>query len=404
MNKSGRIGSTQEVKPGYQKTKLGWIPEEWELEKLGKIAQVDPESLGSKTDEDYTFRYVSLSDIENGVISENLETYTFKHSPSRAKRLVQKGDVLLATVRPNLKAFAKVKNANNLVVSTGFAVLRAKLERLDSNYLLHSIYGTNTEKQIYGLVVGSNYPAINSKDVKNLRIPLPPLPEQRQIARILSTWDKAIDTLQKLIAKKQERKKGLMQQLLTGKKRFAGFEGEWKEVRLKEHLKINKGKAISKSEIIPGSYAVIAGGKSSPYRHNTFTHQNVITISASGAYAGYVAMYKEKIWASDCSVITSSDYYDLDFIFYLLSLNQRKLYSMQSGGAQPHVYPKDIESLKFFLPKLREQQKIASVLSTADLEIEKLQGQLEKLQEQKKGLMQKLLTGEVRVKSVVNNE
>lgn len=132
--------------------------------------------------------------------------------------------------------------------------------------------------------------------------------------------------------------------------------------------------------------------------NSSYTHEKVITVSASGAYAGFVAYHKQKIWASDCSVIEEKQCSDIQFIYQYLLLNQAKIYSFQSGGAQPHIYPKDIEVLKVNLPEIKEQQKIAFVLSNADKEIKLLEQQLADLKQEKKALMQQLLTGKRRVK------
>ena len=404
VSKSAAQRAKPEMETGYKKTKLGWIPEEWDFVRLRNVTNIDPESLGAKTDENYAFRYVSLSDINNGVISAHLATYTYKDSPSRAKRVVAKDDVLLATVRPNLKAFAIVTEADNLIVSTGFAVLRSNKYRLDPRFLLHSIYGVSIEKQIYGLVVGSNYPAISSKDVGNLRVILPPLPEQRAIARILSTWDCAIDRLQKLIAKKQERKKGLMQQLLSGKKRFAGFEGEWQEVRLGDICNMQAGKFVRASEIkekCVDDLFPCYGGNGLRGFTKSYTHSGRYSlIGRQGALCGNVNLVVGQFHATEHAVVVApKDRTETDWLHYVLirlNLNQ-----YATGQAQPGLSVANLEMVELKIPKNRnEQQKIASVLSAADREIEKLQGQLEKLQEQKKGLMQKLLTGEVRVKTM----
>ena len=194
-----------------------------------------------------------------------------------------------------------------------------------------------------------------------------------------------------------------MQQLLTGKKRLRNpetckaFEGEWKEIQLSDITLVKKGKAFSAKSLISGDYPVIAGGKTSPYSHNAYTHQDVITVSASGAYAGYVSYHPYKIWASDCSVISTKKCNCLRFVFQYLLLNQARIYSMQSGGAQPHVYPKDLEVLKIKRPEYNEQQKIASILTAADKEIEILEAKLAHLKQEKKALMQQLLTGKRRV-------
>ncbi len=244
--------------------------------------------------------------------------------------------------------------------------------------------------------------SINQQDVKALRFRLPPLPEQKKIAQILSTWDKAITTTEQLLANSQQQKKALMQQLLTGKKRLLDdngvrFSGEWRHGHLSDLGKITKGKALSSKDLIVGNYPVIAGGKSSPYNHRDYTHENVITVSASGAYAGYVAYHPYKLWASDCSVVMGKPNSNIGFIYQLMSHMQSKIYSLQSGGAQPHVYPKDLEVLRVSIPPVDEQQKIAAVLSTADQEITALQQKLDAIMQEKKALMQQLLTGKRRV-------
>jgi len=196
-----------------------------------------------------------------------------------------------------------------------------------------------------------------------------------------------------------------MQNLLTGKMRLKindelGIKNdELKEVRFGDFCKIKKGSAISFSGVTEGEYPVIAGGKTSPYSHNSFTHENVITISASGAYAGFVAYHKNKIWASDCSVVEEKKgVSNINYLYYLLLLKQQLIYSLQAGGAQPHVFPKDIHNLSLIIHNsLKEQTAISQVLQAADKEIQLLKMKCDKLKEQKKGLMQVLLTGKKRL-------
>ena len=243
---------------------------------------------------------------------------------------------------------------------------------------------------------------LNKAILEKLPLLVPPLPEQQKIAKILSTWDKAISTTERLIDNSTQQKKALMQQLLTGKQRLLDesgerFEGEWEEGKLADFAKIKKGKALSSKDLKEGSYPVIAGGKSSPYTHSDFTHENIITVSASGAYAGYIAFFPYKIWASDCSVVEPKGDNNIKYLYYWLSNQQQKIYTLQSGGAQPHIYPRDLESMKISIPSCIEQQKIATVLTNADKEIELLEQQLADFQQEKKALMQVLLTGKKRV-------
>lgn len=240
-------------------------------------------------------------------------------------------------------------------------------------------------------------PGVNRNDLHAVKVGVPPQPEQKKIAQILSTWDQAITTTERLLENSQQRKKGLMQQLLTGKKRLPGFEGEWEDGKLRDIAAISKGKALSSKDLEDGVFPVVAGGKTSPYTHKTYTHDHAITVSASGAYAGYVAYHEYKFWASDCSVVEASEESNIEFLFHLMTWNQQRIYALQSGGAQPHVYPKDLNSIRVLIPSKNEQQAIANTLTTASKETEQLQNRVNRLKQEKNALMQQLLTGKRRV-------
>ncbi|MBO1515851.1 restriction endonuclease subunit S [Psychrobacter halodurans] len=192
---------------------------EFNQHRLSELVNVDKKSLGKNTPEDYEFEYISLSDVSTGTISKSLERHVFSSAPSRARRIVKENDLLLATVRPNLKGFAKArKEHDGLVASTGFAVLSAKKD-VSSDYVYHYLFSHHLTGQINALVVGSNYPAINSSDVGSLKILCPPFEEQQRIATLLTNADKEIELLERQLADLQQEKKALMQVLLTGKKR-----------------------------------------------------------------------------------------------------------------------------------------------------------------------------------------
>ncbi len=410
-----------EGRNGYKKTKLGWIPEEWEVKKLKECSKIDSRSLNSKTEDTYIFKYISLSDIGNGLIKYDfLEEYSYGNAPSRARRIIKKNDILMSTVRPNLKAFAIIENEiENVIVSTGFAVI-TPLKILDSSYLYNYLFSNQMEAQLYNLVVGSNYPAINSSDVKNLKILLPKIEEQTLIATCLSTWDTAIASLTQLIAKKQEAKKGLMQQLLSGKKRLKGFEGKWEEKKIKDLFKEIKDKNDDE-EHLPLS---ISAGKGFVSQQSKFDK-----VIAGSSLSNYILLKKgdfaynkgnSKTYKMGCiyllenfttglvpfvfisfrpKVFTHSLFYKHFFINHGLD---RQLKGIISSGARGdgllNVNKKSFFQLKIPYPKLNEQIAIAQILQTADNEITLLTKKLESIKEQKKGLMQVLLTGKKRLK------
>jgi type I restriction enzyme S subunit len=197
----------------------GFEGREWRKVAIGEIADVDRSNLGSKTSPDFEFDYISLSDVEPGRIIEPLQRYCFAAAPSRARRLVEVGDILVSTVRPNLLGFARITpRLAKCVASTGFAVLSPR-KSADGSYLMHYMFSHHMRAQLHSLVMGSNYPAVNSNEIKRLEIRIPELPEQTRIAQILDACDDEISILSDDLIHLRKEKRALMQQLLTGKKR-----------------------------------------------------------------------------------------------------------------------------------------------------------------------------------------
>ena len=212
------------------------LPRGWQEVRLGDICDINVNSLKENTNENYQFKYIDLSSVKNGIIDFPNNYITFKNAPSRARRIIKIDDVIMATVRPNLKGFAYISfDPKEYICSTGFAVLTSKSE-ICMKYIYQILYANYIEKQISNMLVGSNYPALNTSDILNIKILLPPLDEQKRIAEVLSLCDKLIENLTELIEKKEQYKKGVMQRLLSGEVRFKGFTDEWQTVRLGDIL------------------------------------------------------------------------------------------------------------------------------------------------------------------------
>lgn len=254
-------------------------------------------------------------------------------------------------------------------------------------------------KQIQSLLVGGAQPVINTGTASNFRLAVPPVDEQRAIAAALSDADALLNGLIRLIVKKRDLKQATMQQLLTGQTRLPGFSGAWDEKRLGDIARIQKGQLVTARTLVPGNIPVIAGGRQPAYFHATANRQGkTITVSASGASAGYLAFHSSPIFASDCSTISESEGYCIEFLFYALLLRQDEIYAAQTGGAQPHVQPKDLAPLSVDLPvDLPEQAAIAAVLSDMDAELAALETRLTKTRALKRAMMSELLTGKTRL-------
>lgn len=205
---------------GAKQTELGEIPEDWEVVNIGELGQLDPENLGSTTSLDYEFNYVSLEQIERGILLGTTKTI-FRNAPSRARRVLKKGDILVSTVRPNLMSHYFIQHeVNYLICSTGFSVIRFFEEKLCPGYLYQHLFSSVINNQIEMLISGSNYPAINSGDVKQLKVQIGSVEEQTAIATILSDMDDEIQALAQHLSKTRQIKQGMMQELLTGRTRL----------------------------------------------------------------------------------------------------------------------------------------------------------------------------------------
>jgi len=208
------------------KQRLPGFHGEWEVKKLGGITDVDPENLGSDTSPDYSFKYISLEDVDAGALRGYTEQ-VFRTAPSRARRKLRRGDVLVSSVRPNLKSHLLIRDEiSDTICSTGFSVLRCKPGLADPEFVFSHLFAGDIGQQIESLLTGSNYPAINSGDVKALTIACPSLEEQRAIAAILSDMDAEIGALERKRDKTRLLKQGMMQELLTGRIRLPIPAGE----------------------------------------------------------------------------------------------------------------------------------------------------------------------------------
>ncbi len=394
----------KDIPKGYKKTEAGVIPEEWEVAFIndsftikGRIGWQGLTTKEYLSDGEYYL--VTGTDFENGKIKWDTCNFISAKRYNQDRNIQLKlGDILITKDGTIGKVAFVDCLPKDATLNSGIFVIRPKNKNSDAlffNYVMNSIIFSNFLKK---LAAGSTISHLYQKDFVNFYFPLPPLEEQKAIAEVLSDIDELITSIEKLIDKKQKIKQGTMQLLLTGKKRLPGFTGEWEVKRLGEIADVRKGQLITEESAFSGNVPVIGGGKQPSYYHNKSNRiGKTITISASGAYAGYVSFYDIPIFASDCSTIGRSDTYSVEYIYYYLHSKQKQIYNMQTGGAQPHVYPRDVQLIPIPLPPLEEQKAIAQILSDMDSEIEALQQELEKYKLIKEGMMEQLLTGKVRL-------
>ena len=387
----------------YKKSEIGVIPVDWEVKQLSTIGKFT-KGQGIRKEEATIgeipcIRYGELYTSHNDYIKEYF-SFISKETAKTARRL-KPGDILFAGSGETKEEIGKCAAfIDNIEAYAGGDIVILSPVEVSPLFLGYLLNAQNIQKQKASKGQGDAIVHISANQLGSIQIPLPPTKsEQTAIATALSDTDALIENLEKLIAKKRNIKQGVMQELLTGRKRLAGFNGEWMKIKLGDICDIRKGQLITEKTAAGGEFPVIAGGINPSYFHNRPNRgKNTITISASGANAGYVSFHRNPIFASDCSTIEEKGTFNIVYIFFLLQLFQKKIFKLQTGGAQPHVYPEHLKPLELVFPQeVTEQDAIANILIDIDEELSGLEKQMNKYQLIKQGMMETLLTGKIRL-------
>ncbi|MEY0302272.1 restriction endonuclease subunit S [Providencia manganoxydans] len=369
--------------------------------------------------------YIKSSDVR-GTINPNALQRTSQEIHFKYRRSsVHPGDIVFS-LRGNIGESAIVPAClpeANLTQGTARISVSVEHSNLFHYYQLASEKILN---RVNALSKGSTFKEISLEELRKVKVLCAPLPEQKQIAQILSTWDRAITTTEHLLANSQQQKKALMQQLLTGKKRLLDkngvrFSGEWKVSKLSTLFERVTTKNNGQSTNV-----VTMSGQHGLIRQEDFFKKTVASETLDGYFLlrqgqfaynksysnGYpmgaikrLNRYPDGVVTTlyICFELSDSDRSDSDFWehYFESGLLNKGLSQIAHEGGRAHgllnVKPSDFFSLKVPVPSFEEQQKIATVLSSADQEISALQQKLDALKQEKKALMQQLLTGKRRV-------
>jgi type I restriction enzyme S subunit len=399
-----------------QNSKLGEIPEGWTTPEISEVFQFVNTTSFSRNqlnyDEKNNLFYIHYGDIHSTykkpLLDFEIETNVPKLNTDvvlpNSVQYLKDGDVIIADASEDYEGVGEaieIKNLNSKTVISGLHTfaLRDLEGKTAKGFRTYIFKNPKVKKALKTIATGSKVYGISKGNIQKFKIVLPTLPEQKKIASILNTWDKAIVAQEKLITEKQALKKGLMQQLLTGEKRFPEFSSIWKGVRLDEIAKKKSSNLTANSILeLKGIYKVFGANGFLQKIDFYNEEEKYISIVKDGAGVGRVLLCDKKSSVlGTLDVIRSKSNTDLYFLFLLLSRINFKKYII--GSTIPHIYFKDYKLEKIFIPGLTEQRRIAKMLRLAQNEIISLQNHLIFLKEQKKGLMQQLLTGEKRVKN-----
>ena len=307
---------------------------------------------------------------------------------------VQEGDILITMMGTVGKIFVIPADYEPGIINPRLMRISLDRKQVDPEFVKVFLETPKLQNLFERRSHGGTMPGLNASAIGSITIPVPDLNIQKYIVEVLGHWDTAIEQTKVLIDAKERQFRWLITKLINGQKEHLTKLGE----HFGRSIIIEKGKPLIKTDISDnGNIPVIAGGKTSPYTHNRYTHSMpCITVSASGAYAGYVWYHDYPIWASDCNIIYSTEN-STRYIYFALKFNQSRIYALQSGGGQPHIYARDLRRIAIPLPNITEQKRIAEILNAARHEIDQLKSLAKQYGMQKRGLMQKLLTGKWRI-------
>jgi type I restriction enzyme S subunit len=401
MNKIAEKKSSKSANSENPASDKWEIPSDWEVSKLGNfLEKIVGGGTPSRENSQYwngDINWATVKDFTNFNPFETQEKITELGLNNSASKLIPKGTIITVTRMALGKA---VKFEIDVAINQDLKAIFPK-PSLDVGFLYYW-FEKNTSI-IQGLGNGSTVKGITLEDLKSIQFYKIPLPEQIAIAQLLSTWDNAITKTQALIAQKEQRKKWLMQNLLTGKMRLKGFDGEWEDIELGELLNYEQPtKHLVKDTLYNNLYAtpVLTAGKTfilgyTNEENGICTDLPVVIFDDFTTASKYVD-FPFKAKSSAMKLLRPKSTANLKYVFEAM---QQMQYAV--GGHERHWISKFVY-LTVPCPSLEEQTAIAKVLQAADKEIQLLKTKCGKLKEQKKGLMQVLLTGKKRLKIKLN--
>lgn len=425
-----------ENKPGYKKTKVGWIPRDWNFLPLKRLAHQPLINGLFKRPHEYGLGtlLVNATDTYKGIKIDPTSlgrVQTSQDELAKYKNLY--GDLFF--VRSSLKlegignCCVYLDDQTHSVFECHLIRFRPDQSKIDPLFAAYLFKSSEVRKQILSFAQTTTMTTLPQGDFKRCMLPLPPFSEQKKIAEILSTWDEAIEQMRKLIDAKKRHKKALMQQLLTGKKRLSGFATskvrrfyrffdfpeDWKCPRIRDIAQ-----EYSERNTDGDNLTVLACSKHLGFVESSkYFGKRVFSADTSNykiirhGYFGYPSNHIEE---GSIGLLLSHDIGLVSPIYTVFQCNDsvipEYLYAVFKTETYRHIFAistnasvdrrgslrwRAFSLIRVPLPSIKEQQAIVEVLNAADNEIAQLEKKHEALEKQKRGLMQKLLTGEVRV-------
>lgn len=381
----------------------------WEKVKLNDVCSSiydGDHNAPPKSDTGVPFVTISNIDAADGSIdfSNTAHVPNSYFESLKPERRPRPGDVLYSVVGsfgiPSL-----VKDQKPFVFQRHVAILRPN-DRIEPEYLYYSMKSRDFYHWADSVAIGAAQRTVTLGQLREKTIALPPLPVQRRIAGVLSAYDKLIENNRKQIKLLEEAAQRLYKEWFVDL-RFPGHETtpivdglpeEWERGKLGSVVEFRRGKTITRKETVEGGVPVVAGGLEPAYYHNAAnTGSPVITVSGSGANAGFCRLYVTKVWASDCSFADANMTEDLIFVYLTIKVLSNGFKQCQRGSAQPHVYPKHVNDLQVLIPNVETLECFRQLVAPFFIQIGILEQQIVAAREARDRLLPKLMSREIEV-------
>lgn len=405
--------NNQHIPQGYKSSPLGIIPEDWEVKRLECAFHLQG-GFAFKSEEykNSGIPIIRISNLPQNGKFVDISDCVYSDRQDIAQQFHLRCDDLLIAMSGATTGKVAIYNNNNI----GYLNQRVGLFQHTSSiityqYLYFLVTSDMYSNQLTPLLIAGAQPNIAPSDIENLKFPVPPLPEQQRIVSVLQLWDTAISKQTQLVEKLTLRKRGLMQQLLTGKKRLKGFEGEWKRIKAGELFKSTSVRGNKNEALLSATqeYGVIPRDQLEGRVTMPTGNLESFKLVEIGDFVISLRSFQGGIEYSNYRGNVSPAYtvlkpkIEIDKSFYRFYFKSSDFIGHLAiavigirDGKQ--ICYEDFCFVKIPYPPIEEQNAIATILIQADKEIEIQKQKLARLQEQKKGLMQVLLTGKRRVK------
>jgi len=405
-----------------KETAIGELPVEWSIRNLGQLATISAGGTPNRNQPEYWgghIPWITTSKIDYSVIDRADEYITEEGLRHSAAKIFPRGTLLMAMYGQGGTRGRVGILGIDAAINQACCSIRPGPE-IDEQFLFHFL--AHNYERIRRLGHGGNQANLNGALIRQINVPVPALPEQRRIAAVLGTWDRALDRLEGLLTAKGLFKRGLMQQLLTGKKRFKRFAGEeWKTYRLSDLLE-RIFRSVTLSDDAPLDLISIRRRAGGLFFRGSFTAREFKTldlnrietddflVSKRQVTHGALAMVRQPFDGMHVSneyvIFRCKDPERLHMPFFDWLARRPRMWHMAYLASNGVHVEKLIFDADDFLrekiavpPSLAEQREIVDLLEESDGEIRLLGHQLTALKDQKRGMMQKLLTGKVRIRA-----